>query len=269
MQINAMNEVEFEPILRTVSEVAELTGVTVRTLHHYDAMGLLVPSERSESGYRLYSPEDLTRLREVLTWRRLGVPLREIGGLLDDPEIDRLEVLRRQREAIAKQSEQLDELAAAIDEAIAKYDGSVQMSKTDQSVIDALGGFDPAEYEAEAEQAWGDTDAYRESERRTAAYGPEDWKRIKAEADEIVASLAALYEDGAPPSSDEVLSAAERHREHITARFYECTPEIHRGLGEMYVSDPRFRQSMEKDGELPGFAEYLRDAFAANASRSA
>lgn len=269
MQITATNEVEFEPILRRVSEVAELTGVTVRTLHHYDAMGLVTPGERSDSGYRLYTPEDLTRLREVLTWRRLGVPLREIGALLDDPQVDRLEVLRRQRVAITEQAEQLDELARAIDAAIAEHDGSSQMIKTDQAIIEALGGFDPAEYEAEAMQRWGDTDAYSESQHRTNSYGPEDWKQIKAEADEIVAALAALHAAGAEPDEDEVLEAAERHRDHITARFYECTPEIHRGLGELYVSDPRFRGSMENDGERPGFAEFLRDAFAANASRIA
>lgn len=268
MQINAMTEVEFEPILRTVSEVAELTGVTVRTLHHYDAMGLLTPSERSESGYRLYAPEDLTRLREVLTWRKLGVPLREIGSLLDDPDVDRLEVLRRQREAITKQSAQLGELASAIDDAIAKYDGSAQMSKTDQSIIDALGGFDPAEYEAEAQQSWGETDAYAESQRRTAAYGPEDWKQIKAEGDEIVAVLAELHAAGASPDADEVLAAAERHRQHITARFYECTPDIHRGLGEMYVRDERFRESIELGDRRVGFADFLREAFAANAQGS-
>src|SRR5690348_4170798 len=105
--------------MKTVGEVAELARVTVRTLHHYDELGLLEPSGRSEAGYRLYSYDDLARLREILIWRALGLPLTEIASLLDDPGHDRVAALERQRELIGREIDRLGELAAAVDAAIA------------------------------------------------------------------------------------------------------------------------------------------------------
>lgn len=254
--------VNYEPNTRTVSEVAQITGVTVRTLHHYDELGLLVPSERSDAGYRLYTNEDLTRLREILTWRKLGVPLKEIGSLLDDPAADRMSVLLAQRDAVRDQQSELTELAAAIDAAIQDQQKEKPMPETDQKIIDALGGFDPAEYEAEAEERWGDTDAWKQSAARTKNYPAEDWREVKAEVDGIFGALADLFAAGVEPNDPRSREACERHRQHITNRFYDCSPEFHAQLGEMYVADPRFRESLEKGDELVGFAEWLRDAFA-------
>jgi MerR family transcriptional regulator, thiopeptide resistance regulator len=262
-----------EPALRTVAQVARLAGVTVRTLHHYDELGLLQPSERSEAGYRLYTPADVTRLRELLTWRRLGVPLREIAGLLDEPaDAARLDVLRRQRALVRSRLGELRRLASALDDAIAAtHDDTTNqertaMAPTDPRIIEALDGFDPAEYEAEAAERWGDSHAYRESARRTRDYTPEQWTAIKAEAEQVTEHLAALWSAGADPTSAEARAGAEQHRAHVTRWFYRCSTEIHRGLGEMYVADPRFTTAWEgEDGARAGFAAWVRDAFVANA----
>src|SRR6185312_8429907 len=152
--------------MKTVGEVAELAGVTVRTLHHYDELGLLSPSGRSEAGYRLYSYDDLARLREVLIWRTLGFPLTEIAALLDDPGHDRLAALERQRELIETEIDRLGALAAAVDAAIAAHANGTRMEETTMFT-----GFDPSEYEEEARERWGHTEAYQESMRRAGQYG--------------------------------------------------------------------------------------------------
>jgi DNA-binding transcriptional MerR regulator len=128
--------------MKTVGEVAELAGVTVRTLHHYDELGLLSPSGRSDAGYRLYSYDDLTRLREILIWRGLGFGLGEIAALLDDPGHDRLAALERQRELIEGERERLGALAAAVDAAIAAHRNGTRLETTTM-----FEGFDPSEYE--------------------------------------------------------------------------------------------------------------------------
>ncbi len=248
---------------RTVAQVAELAGITVRTLHHYDRIGLLVPTGRSDAGYRLYSPTDVQRLREILVWRRLDMPLAQIARLFDDPAADRLEVLRTQRIAVTERIDELAGLVKALDRAIAD-EGSDKM-RTDREIIEALDGFDPLDHEAEAERRWGDTEAYRQSARRVKEYGPEQWREIKAEADEVAARLAELHEAGTSPTSTQAMDAAEAHRAHVTRWFYDCSPEIHRGLGEMYVADPRFASSW--NDQAPGLATFARDAFVANAGR--
>ena len=120
-------------------------------------------------------------------------------------------------------------------------------------------GFDPAQYEDEAKQRWGDTDAYAESQRRTRSYGKAEWSQIKSEADAIYQRLADLMRAGTPVDDPAVRAAVAEHRAHITRWFYPCSEEIHRGLGAMYVADPRFTANLDK--VVPGFARFLRDAF--------
>ncbi|MCW2920526.1 MAG: transcriptional regulator [Thermoleophilia bacterium] len=256
------------PAGRTVAQVAKLAGITVRTLHHYDQIGLLAPSARSDAAYRLYSEADVTRLREILTWRRLDVPLAQIAQLLDDPAIDRDEVLRRQRSLVARRIDELRGLEAAIDRALDHTAETGATMDTDQDIIDALGGFDPADHDAEARERWGDTDAFRESTRRTKEYTADDWRRSKVEAESIHEALAALWQAGADPAGDEALAQAEAFRAHVTRWFYDCPPELLRGLGEMYVADPRFTATYDgPHGERAGFAAWVRDAWAARADQ--
>jgi MerR family transcriptional regulator, thiopeptide resistance regulator len=244
--------------MKTVGEVAELAAVTVRTLHHYDELGLLSPSGRSDAGYRLYSRDDLARLREILIWRTLGFPLTEIASLLGDPGHDRLAALERQRELIEREIERLGALAAAVDAAIAAH-----RDRAELEVETMFEGFDPSEYEDEARERWGDTDAYMYS-TRTGSYGQAEWDEIRGEAETIVRELVTSMRAGHAADGPEARALAERHRRHISRWFYPCSPQMHRGLAEMYVADERFTQTYEREAE--GLAAYFHDAILANAA---
>jgi DNA-binding transcriptional MerR regulator len=200
--------------MRTVGEVAQLAGATIRTLHHYDQIGLLSPSERSDAGYRLYSRSDL---------ERLGATVR------------------------------------ALDAALAACRDGTEIKETEM-----FEGFDHTEYAEEARERWGETEAYRESARRTASYGDAEWSEIRTEADAVERDFAALMEAGEPADGEPACAVAERHRQHITRWFYPVGPEMHRNLAEVYVLDQRFTAHYE-DLAL-GLAGYVRDAIAANAA---
>jgi MerR family transcriptional regulator, thiopeptide resistance regulator len=243
--------------MKTVGEVSALSGVTIRTLHHYDEIGLLSPSERSDAGYRLYAAADLERLQEILGWRALGFSLEEIGSLLGDPEHDRIAALRAQSELIAAERARLAAIAAVIDDALAAHD-------TGSAIKEAamFKGFHDA-HRQEAHDRWGDTESYREAQRRTASYGRDEWRQIHAEAREIEEQLAALMAAGEPADGVAAREAAEQQRLHLERWFYPCSPQMHAQLGEMYASDPRF--TARYDSRAPGLAQYLRAAIAANA----
>jgi len=244
--------------MKTVGEVAELAGVTVRALHHYDELGLLSPGGRSEASYRLYSYDDLARLQEILIWRQLGFSLAEIRDLLDDPRYDRLGALERQRSMVEHELERLRALAKAVDAAIEAHRNGTRMEEASM-----FEGFDPSEYEDEARARWGHTEAYQESMRRTQGYGEAEWAAIGGESEEIVLELGSLLRAGEPADGAAARALAERHRRHISRWFYPCSPQMHRGLAEMYVADERFKRTYERHAE--GLAAYFHDAIVANA----
>lgn len=259
-----MTEMRQREQLLSVGEVAEQFGVTVRTLHHYDAIGLLQPGERSSAGYRLYTSANITRLQHVVVYRRLGFSLEEIALLLDDPGADVAAHLRRQRESVMSRLDEMHDLVAAIDNALAKEVTGMQLSKEEQRELFGDGFND--EYAREAEERWGDSDEWKQSQQRVATYAKDDWVRIKAEGDALNADFVAALDAGLSPSSDEATSVAERARAHIETWFYDLTPDFHRKLADMYVTDERFRRTYE---ELrPGLAQYVRDAIHANADRA-
>lgn len=245
----------------TVSDVARLAGITVRTLHHYDEIGLLRPRRRSEAGYRLYDETDLARLQQVLFYRELGFGLDEIRGVMRDPGFDRLAALRIQRKELAARARRLERMIAAVDAAIDTEETGIMLSK--EEMFEVFGDFDPTEYQDEVKERWGDTDAYRESVRRVARYGKEDWLEIKAEGDRVNAALVEAMAAGRAPTDPEVLALAEQHRMQIDRWFYPCPHEMHATLGEMYVADPRFTETYDELAE--GLARFVRDAIVANA----
>lgn len=248
----------------TVGELARLSGLTVRTLHHYDELGLVVPGARSDAGYRLYGDHEVEQLQEVLFYRELGFGLDQIKTMLAEPGHDRRDALVRQRRMLEAKAERTLALIDAIDLAIeAERNG---MKLTNEEMLEVFGDFDPSEHEDEARERWGDTDAYQESMRRTNSYSKEDWAVISREADEINQGLVALMEAGEPADGAAAMELAEQHRSHISRWFYDCSPEIHAGLGRMYVEDPRFTESIDK--AAPGLARYLSEAIAANAGRA-
>ncbi|MER5782192.1 MerR family transcriptional regulator [Streptomyces mobaraensis] len=249
----------------SVGQVAAVAGVTKRTLHHYDEIGLLVPSGRSHAGHRRYEDADLDRLQRILFYRELGFPLDEVAELLDDPGTDPMAHLRRQHGLLTERIARLRKMAAAVEQAMEARKMGIRL--TPEEKFEVFGDFDPDAHAAEAERRWGGGDPYRESRRRTAAYGKEDWLRIKGETDELNARIAALLAEGASPESEAATDLAEEHRRLIGRYFYECSYEIHTGLAEMYVADERFTATYE--AIRPGMAAFLRDAILANAVRRA
>jgi DNA-binding transcriptional MerR regulator len=248
----------------TVSQVARMAGVSVRALHHYDEIGLLRPSGRSEAGYRLYDPADLERLQQVMFFRALEVPLEEIARIMTDPQFDVGAALRMQRQLLAGKAVRVHGLIAAVDAAIARLEKGATMGN--EELFEVFEGWNPKEHEAEAEERWGSSQEWRQSKARTARYTKQDWLKIKGEGSELYRQLALLMAAGKPPGSTEAMDAAELHRQYISRWFYDCSPAVHRGLGELYVNDPRFTANIDK--VAPGLALFCREAFAANAART-
>src|SRR5215203_6229958 len=247
----------------TVGRVAELSGVTIRTLHHYDEIGLLSPGGCSAAGYRIYEDRDLKRLQRILFYRELGFTLDEISTIVDDPRTDALGHLRRQRGLLNERIERLSAMVEAIDYELEAR--TMDIPLTPEERFEVFGRFRPEDHAEEAEQRWGETEAYKESNRRVSGYTKEDWQQLKAEEEEIRTRLAAAFEAGLAPDSEEAMAAVEAHRGYISRWFYECSNEMHRGLTEMYVSDERFRSHY--DTQTPGLAEFIRQAALANAER--
>src|SRR6185503_17358165 len=248
----------------TVGQVARQFDVTVRTLHHYDSIGLLVPSERTPAGYRLYDGEDITRLQHVVVYRRLGFALEEIALLLDEPSAGLGEHLRRQREAVMSRLDEMRDLVTAIDRALEKEMSGIKLTKQEQKEL--FGDSFSDDYAQEAERRWGAAEAWKQSQRRTSKYTKEDWVQIKAEGQVSSNAFVAAMEAGLPATSEEAMDAAEQARLQIDKWFYDITPSFHRNLGDMYLADPRFTKTYED--MVPGMAQYVRDAIHANADRA-
>jgi DNA-binding transcriptional MerR regulator len=243
----------------TVGQVAERFAVTVRTLHHYDEVGLLRPTRRSAVGYRLYTDADITRLQHVIVYRRLGFTLDEIALVLDDPDADVASHLRRQRDAVMSRLDELSDLVVAIDRALEAEMSGIGLTREEQQEL--FGDGFSEEYQAEARERWGDTDQWKQSQARTARYTKADWEAVKAETDAVNDGFAAAKRSGAALDSEAARAAAEAHGRHIHDRFYDLSPEMHLCLARMYLADERF--TAYYDDLEPGLAQYVHDAIEA------
>lgn len=240
----------------TVGEVARLAGVTVRTLHHYHEVGLLSPRGRTAAGYRLYADPDLERLQRILCYRELGFGLEDIAAILDDPRSDPIDHFRRQHALLTDQMDRLAVMVAAVTKTMEARKMGITLNPDE--MFEVFGDEDPTQYAEEVEQRWGDTDAYRQSQRHNSSYGKDDWLRIKDEGAAAEQRLAAALAAGLPATSKEAMAAAEDHRLQIDKWFYDLSPDMHRNLGDMYLADPRFTKHYED--VAPGLAQYVRDA---------
>ena len=249
--------------LLTVGQVADTLGVTVRTLHHYDEIGLVVPSERTQAGYRLYTEDDLRRLQHVVVYRRLGFPLDEIGKLLSHGT-DVVEHLRRQRSTVTDRVAELTELVAAIDRALENEMNGYRITRGEQREL--FGDAFDDSYAAEAEGRWGGSEAWEQSQQRAKSYSKEQWQQIKQETDAINRQYVDLMDAGVPADSVEAMDVAEEARRQICRWFYDCPRDMHAGIAEMYISDRRYTQTYE--ALAPGLAKYVHDAVVTNAARS-
>lgn len=247
----------------TVGKVAELAGVTVRTLHHYEQIGLLEPEQRSRSGYRQYSPADLDRLHHILYYRELGFALPDIATILQDPQANSASHLRRHRTLLQQRLDRLSNMISAIDKELEAHTMGTEL--TPEEKLEIFGqDYDPS-WEQEAEERWGDTDAWKVSAERTKKMTKEQWKKIKADGDAFMAKLGDAKRRGVAPDSDEGMALAEEHRLGIET-FYPCSHAQQRGLADMYLADERFSKTY--DDIEPGLAQWIHTAVHANADRA-
>ena len=225
-----------------IKEFAELTGVSVRTLHYYDEIGLLKPSEvDAQNGYRFYDEKSLERMREILFYRELDFSLKTIAEILSSPDYDKQQALSRQRKLLLSKKERLEQLIAAID-SVEKGEGFMKTNNEYEALKN--------KYADEVRQRWGNTDAYKESQQRNTDFG-----RAAALLDAVFEEFAALNRDGVLPDSEPAKITVEKLQRCITDNFYTCTNEILAALGQMYVADERFKTNIDKHGD--GTAEYI------------
>ena len=239
-----------------INEVSKLTGVSIRMLRHYDKIRLLEPSKRTDSNYRIYNDDDISRLYQILLFKELEFPLQDIKQILDDKDFNREKALKTQRNLIFEKKQRLERILESIDDTIENLGGNV-MSKNNFKAFDYEEVKKHQEkYKEETEKRYGNSNAYKESQEKTSKYSKNDWERIMGEASIIYEELAKLMDK--EPSDEKVQVLIEKWRNHITTNFYNCTIEIFRGLALMYVADERFTKNIDKYKE--GLAQFMSDA---------
>ncbi|WP_085523460.1 MerR family transcriptional regulator [Tuberibacillus sp. Marseille-P3662] len=244
-----------------VKEVANLVGISVRTLHHYDDIGLLAPEETTESGYRLYSNENLETLQQILFFKELGFPLKKIKAIINSPSFDRLEALELQRQMLLEERKRIDRMVATIDKTTQHMKGGVEMSNKEK-----FEGFDFSHnpYEQEARERWGDK-AVNRSNAKLGNMSKDEQQAMSDKMNAIYRRLAALRKES--PQSDEAQGAIKEWYDFLNSNFggyYSL--DVFKGLGQMYVDDKRFTQNIDQFGE--GLAVFMRDAMAMYADRN-
>lgn len=236
----------------TVKQLSKLAGVTPRTLHHYDAIGLLKPSRVGDNGYRYYGEESLLRLQQILFYRELGIPLEDIKKIMGRRDFDVLGALRSHKEALQKQVTRLNRLILTVDNTINHLKGTTTMSN--KAYFEGFSEAEQEKYAAEAEELY-DVETVRESNRNWKAYPAAKKEAILAEGRAIYTDMIAAMPGGA--DSPEAQAIVERWRRHMD---YFWTPNLEQllGLANGYNDDPRFKANFAK--MHPQLAEFMREA---------
>lgn len=245
----------------TVGQVAGLVGVSVRTLHHWDEIGLVVPSARSWAGYRLYEPDDVARIHRVLVYRETGMPLAEVARVLDDPDVDATAHLARQRDLLQARIAHLTRMLRAVDTMMER--NSMGENLTPQQQAEILGAeWDPA-WQEEAEERWGDSDEWAQAAARKAAMTRQDWARVAEETEALEIDLANAMREGVVPGSERANALAERHRASID-RWFDTTYAKQVLIARGYVANSRFTAYYDK--RESGLAAWIKEIIDANAA---
>ena len=235
-----------------INEFAKLTGVSVRTLHYYDEIGLLKPAFVDEqNGYRFYDEKSLLRMQEILFYRELGFELKSIANILSSPNYDKQKALAEQRKLLELKKERLERIIDALDDATK---GMVTMTAFDNSDYETA----RKQYEAEAKRRWGETDAYKEYEQKTTNYTKNNWQDVTDGLMAVFAKFAECMKDGHSADSNDAQALVKELQNYITENYYTCTKKILAGLGQMYIADERFKNNIDKNGK--GTAEYVSKA---------
>lgn len=231
-----------------IKEFAVSTGVSVRTLHYYDEIGLLKPAFVDEAtGYRYYDENSLIRMQEILFYRELDFSLKSIGRILSSPDYNTKKSLEEQKKLLIIKKERLERLISSIDDLMK---GANVMSAFDNSEFE--------KYKAEAQEKWGRTDAYKEHTEKTGNYSKKKWDALADGMDGLMSEFSICMKSGKSSDSDEAQCLVNALQSFITANYYSCTNEILSGLGQMYVSDERFRKNIDKHAE--GTAVFISEA---------
>lgn len=237
-----------------INEFAKLVSVSVRTLHYYDEIGLLKPAFVDEqNGYRFYDEISLERMQEILFYRELDFELKSIRDILSSPDYDKQKALAEQRKLLILKKERLERIIAALDSA---EKGKITMSAFDNSDYETA----RKQYEAEAKRRWGETDAYKEQAEKTANYTKDQWQNVNDGLMTILANFAECMKEGHTSDSDEAQTLVKELQNYITENYYTCTNEILVGLGQMYVTDERFKNNIDKN--CNGTAEFISESIA-------
>jgi DNA-binding transcriptional MerR regulator len=230
-----------------------MAGVTVRTLHHYDAVGLLTPATRTAAGYRLYREEDLLRLQQILFFRELDFPLEQIAAILDDPGFDRVRALESHRRLLSEQVGRLQRLLTTVDRTIARLTEGL-MGLTDEELYEGFSREQAERYRREARELYGE-EVVEASEQRARQMTKAEWNAVKDEGEVVTRGLAALADRD--PSDPEVQALIARHYAWV-ATFWTPDAASYAGLGQLYTDNPEFRANYDK--YRPGLADFMRAA---------
>lgn len=230
--------------MKTVKEISRLTGISVRTLHYYDEINLLKPTQITDAGYRLYDDTALERLHSILLFKELQFPLKEIKAILDNPNFDQQTALKEQISFLELQKKRLDKIISSARNMLMKGAENMSFSAFDKTELE--------QYAEEAKQKWGHTDAYKE------------YKQKHSDSSDKTEQLMQLFTEigkikHLPPSCKEAQKLIKELQNFITKNYYFCTDEILKGLGQMYISDERFKKNIDKAGGS-GTAEFTAKA---------
>ena len=226
--------------MRTVNEVSKLTGISVRTLHYYDQIGLLKPSQVTEAGYRLYDDGALEKLQQIMLYRELEFPLKDIKKIMESSDFDRNQALQQQIEMLNLKKEHLENLiqfARGIKALGVRY---MDFTVFDTKKLD--------EYAEEAKKNWGKTDAYKEYEEKTKGMSKSQQNQMGANLMELFVEFGDMVKNGADPADETVQAQVKKLQDYITDNFYTCTNEILSGLGKMYACGGDFTANIDKAG---------------------
>ncbi len=243
-----------------VKEVADLVGISVRTLHHYDEIGLLVPNETTDAGYRMYSEEDLETLQQILFFKELGFPLKKIKDILMSPLFDRQEALELQRKVLIEKRNRLDKMLVTIERTIKHTKGEIHMSNKEK-----FEGFDFSKnpYEQEARERWGD-EAVNRANQNINGLLKEQQEEIQKKCEDIYRELASLRHES--PTNDDAQVAIKKWYDLLNNNFGNYSYDAFKGLGQLYVADERFTKNIDQYGE--GLAQFMCDAMGAFADKN-
>lgn len=237
----------------TVKEVSKLTGVSIRTLHYYDQIELLEPTEITEAGYRLYDDIALERLQQILLFRELEFPLKEIKGILESDNFDRNKALNQQIELLTLKKEHIENLI--------EFARGIKLTGVKNMNFEAFDSSKIDEYANRAKEQWGKTDAYKEFESKEKNRTKEESDRLGKDMMKLFTEFGEMMNEGMSAEEEMVQKQVKKLQDYITKNFYQCTNEILHGLGKMYAGGGEFTENIDKFGGK-GCAEFTANAIA-------